>query len=340
MKNLRRYSTERTERPRMFLLLIGIMLLAAVMSLCIGAVPVAPKDVLSAIVSGKADTVAARIILYTRLPRTLAALLAGGALAVSGAVLQTVLCNPLAAPNIIGVNSSAGLAVAVACAVAPMSVAATPLIAFIGALIGVLLVLGLSEMTGASRMTVVLSGVAVSNLFAAAIDAVVTFVPDALNGYSDFKIGGFSDVTMAKIVPAGGGILISLMLILTLSQQMDVLALGPETAQSLGLSVRPIRLLLLVLAAALCGAAISFSGLLGFVGLIVPHMMRRLVGEESLKLTFSCAMGGATLVALCDTLARIIFAPYELPVGIVLSFAGVPFFLWLLLRQRGGRISD
>jgi iron complex transport system permease protein len=182
--------------------------------------------------------------------------------------------------------------------------------------------------------------VAVSNLFAAAIDAVVTFVPDALNGYSDFKIGGFSDVTMAKIVPAGGGILISLMLILTLSQQMDVLALGPETAQSLGLSVRPIRLLLLVLAAALCGAAISFSGLLGFVGLIVPHMMRRLVGEESLKLTFSCAMGGATLVALCDTLARIIFAPYELPVGIVLSFAGVPFFLWLLLRQRGGRISD
>ena len=264
MKNLRRYSTERTERPRMFLLLIGIMLLAAVMSLCIGAVPVAPKDVLSAIVSGKADTVAARIILYTRLPRTLAALLAGGALAVSGAVLQTVLCNPLAAPNIIGVNSSAGLAVAVACAVAPMSAAATPLIAFIGALIGVLLVLGLSEMTGASRMTVVLSGVAVSNLFAAAIDAVVTFVPDALNGYSDFKIGGFSDVTMAKIVPAGGGILISLMLILTLSQQMDVLALGPETAQSLGLSVRPIRLLLLVLAAALCGAAISFSGLLGF----------------------------------------------------------------------------
>ena len=255
-------------------------------------------------------------------------------------MLQTVLCNPLAAPNIIGVNSSAGLAVAVACAVAPMSAAATPLIAFIGALIGVLLVLGLSEMTGASRMTVVLSGVAVSNLFAAAIDAVVTFVPDALNGYSDFKIGGFSDVTMAKIVPAGGGILISLMLILTLSQQMDVLALGPETAQSLGLSVRPIRLLLLVLAAALCGAAISFSGLLGFVGLIVPHMMRRLVGEESLKLTFSCAMGGATLVALCDTLARIIFAPYELPVGIVLSFAGVPFFLWLLLRQRGGRISD
>jgi hypothetical protein len=153
-------------------------------------------------------------------------------------------------------------------------------------------------------------------------------------------IGGFADVTLARLAPAGGIILLSLLLVLTLSQQMDVLALGAETAQSLGLSVRPVRLMLLVLAAALCGAAISFAGLLGFVGLIVPHMMRKLVGEESLKLTLGCAMGGAALVAVCDTLARVVFAPYELPVGIVLSFAGVPFFLWLLLRQRGGRISD
>jgi iron complex transport system permease protein len=331
---------ERLDRHGLAVLLLGITLLAVVLSLCIGSVPIAPGDVLTALVSGKADTVSARIILYTRLPRTLAALLAGSALAVSGAVLQTVLCNPLAAPNIIGVNSSAGLAVAIACAVLPVSAAYTPVIAFVGALVGVLLVLGLSELTGASRMTVVLSGVAVSNLFAAAIDAVVTFVPDALNGYSDFKIGGFADVTLARLAPAGGIILLSLLLVLTLSQQMDVLALGAETAQSLGLSVRPVRLMLLVLAAALCGAAISFAGLLGFVGLIVPHMMRKLVGEESLKLTLGCAMGGAALVAVCDTLARVVFAPYELPVGIVLSFAGVPFFLWLLLRQRGGRISD
>ena len=98
--------------------------------------------------------------------------------------------------------------------------------------------------------------------------------------------------------------------------------------------------LLLTLAAAMCGAAISFSGLLGFVGLIVPHMMRRLVGEESARLNLACAMGGAALVTLCDTLARVLFAPYELPVGIVLSFAGVPFFLWLLLKKRGGRASD
>ena len=328
-------------KPRAVFALLALALAAsAVLSLCVGAAPVAMKDVFSALFGGAQETVGVRIVRYTRLPRTLAALLSGGALAVAGAVIQTVLCNPLAAPNIIGVNASAGLAVTIACAVLPMSAAYTPWIAFAGALAGVLLVLGLSHAAGASRMTTVLSGVALSNLFGAAIDAVVTFVPDALSGYSDFKIGGFADVTMARLAPAAALILVSLALILTLSQQMDVLSLGAQTAQSLGLPVRPVRLLLLTLAAALCGAAISFAGLLGFVGLIVPHMMRRLVGEESLKLNLACALCGAALVTLCDTLARVLFAPYELSVGIVLSFLGVPFFLWLLFKKRGGRAGD
>ncbi|MGN0990873.1 MAG: FecCD family ABC transporter permease [Candidatus Ventricola sp.] len=329
-----------TDSSKVLLLLPVCVLMSAVLSLCVGAVAVAPGDIAQALFLGKTDTVAAKIILYTRLPRTLAALLSGSALAVAGAVIQTVLCNPLAAPNIIGVNASAGLAVTLACALAPMSAVATPVIAFAGALAGVLLVLALSEMTGASRMTTVLSGVAVSNLFSAAIDAVVTLVPDALSGYSDFRIGGFASVTMTRLAPAAALILVSLALVMTLAQQMDILALGTQTAQSLGLAVRSVRLALLVLAAALCGAAISFAGLLGFVGLIVPHMMRRLVGEESQRLMLACAMGGAALVTLCDTLGRVLFAPYELSVGIVLSFAGVPFFLWLLLKKRGGHTGD
>ena len=210
--------------------------------------------------------------------------------------------------------------------------------AFLGALAGILLVLGLAECTSASRITVVLAGVAVSNLFSAGIDAVVTLVPDALNGVSDFRIGGFSGVTMAQLAPAAGLILVSLLLVFSLSQQLDILALGSDTAQSLGLSVRPVRFLLLVLAAALAGAAVSFSGLISFVGLIVPHTMRRLVGEDSLPLLLSSALGGAFFVTLCDLLARELFAPYELPVGILLAFAGAPFFLWLLFRQRGGRV--
>ena len=145
---------------------------------------------------------------------------------------------------------------------------------------------------------------------------------------------------MSRIVPAFWLILIALLLVLSLSHELDILNLGADTAQSLGLPARKLRLLFLVLAAALAGAAVSFSGLLGFVGLIIPHIMRKLVGEENHVLIPACALGGAALVTICDLLARIVVAPYELPVGIVLSLLGGPFFLWLLLRQRGGRTHD
>ena len=333
-----RTSCIRPNKKLFWPVLCALTLGAATLSLWVGSVSLSPTQVLAALTGQDTGSVAARIVLSTRLPRTCAALLAGAALAVSGGVIQTVLSNPLASPGIIGVNSGAGLAVALVCAIAPLAQAWTPLVAFLGALAGILLVLGLAERTGASRITVVLAGVAVSNLFSAGIDAVVTLVPDALNGVSDFRIGGFSGVTMAQLAPAAGLILVSLALVLSLSQQLDILALGSDTAQSLGLSVRPVRFLFLMLAAALAGAAVSFSGLIGFVGLIVPHTMRRLVGEDSLPLLLSSALGGAFFVTLCDLLARVLFAPYELPVGIILAFAGAPFFLWLLFRQRGGRV--
>ena len=278
-----------------------------------------------------------RIMRYIRLPRTCAALLAGSALAAAGAVIQIVLHNPLASPGVIGVNSGAGLMVAVVCAVAPAAQRFTPVIAFTGALLAALLVVGLAQSTGASRMTVVLAGVAISNIFSAGIDAVVTFVPEALGGVSDYRIGGFSAVNMERIAPAAVMIGIGLLVLFTMTRQMDVLALGSETARSLGLAVGPVRFVLLVLAAALSGAAVSFAGLLGFVGLIVPHAMRRFVGEESGPLLASSVLGGACFVTICDLLARVLFAPFELPVGVVLAFAGGPFFLWLLFRQRGGR---
>lgn len=142
---------------------------------------------------------------------------------------------------------------------------------------------------------------------------------------------------MSQLAPAAGMILVSLILVFSLSQQLDILSLGSDVAQSLGLAAKQIRFLLLMLAAALAGAAVSFSGLLSFVGLIVPHTMRRFVGEESFLLLAASALGGAFFVMVCDLLARVLFAPFELPVGIVLAFTGAPFFLWLLFRQKGGR---
>lgn len=336
MSSLQKFSIRKNKG--LFLVMLGILVLAAIFAgLFAGSVKVTPQEVFAALAGTNTDTVSSRIILYSRLPRVCAAVLSGAALAAAGMVIQTVLNNPLASPSIIGVNSSAGFAVAVLCAAAPSAQKYAPFAAFAGALAGVLLVMVLSQKTAAARITVVLAGVAISHLFSAGIDAVVTFVPDALNGVTDFRIGGFSGVTMTQLRPAAWIIGISLFALFSLSGQLDILSLGSDTAKSLGLSVGRMRIVFLVLAAALAGAAVSFSGLLGFVGLIVPHTMRRFVGEESGILLVSCVLGGAFFVTVCDLAARMVFAPFEIPVGIVLAFAGAPFFLWLLFRQRGGR---
>lgn len=321
---------QRNKQRRITALLVGVVLLSAAMSLCLGPVSVPLADVVSVMLGKQTGTVAARIVLYSRLPRTLGCLLTGAALAVAGAVIQSVLANPLAAPNVIGVNTGAGLAVTALSALVPGAAALAPVAAFVGALAGVLVVLLIGERTGASRLTLVLAGIAVSAVFSGAVDLIVTLEPDALSAYADFRIGGFSSVTMGKVGPAAGVIAAGLAGVLLLTPQMDLLALGADTARSLGLRVRPARVLLLT------GAAVSIAGLLGFVGLIVPHGARKAAGGESLPLVTLSALGGAAFVTLCDLLARTLFAPYELPVGVVLSFLGGPFFLWLILRQRGG----
>ena len=316
-------------------LLVALVLAASVASLALGAVPIPPREAL-AVLLGRGGGTQTRIIMLARLPRLCGCLLAGSALAASGVIIQGVLNNPLAAPNIIGVNSGAGLATAICCAAAPRAAHLTPIAAFLGALAGVLLVLFISERAGAARITLVLAGVAISSMFSAGIDGILTFFPDALNGYTDFRIGGVRNLSMARLAPAFWVILIALVLALSLSNELDLLLLGRETAQSLGLPARGIRLVLLMLAAALAGAAVSFAGLLGFVGLLVPHIMRRLLGEDSFPLLLSSALGGGLLLTVCDLASRLIFAPFELPLGVVLSLAGGPFFIWLLLRQRRG----
>jgi iron complex transport system permease protein len=140
-----------------------------------------------------------------------------------------------------------------------------------------------------------------------------------------------------RLIPAGVLICVALAVVFSLGNELDVLALGEETAQSLGMPVKTVRTWLLVLSAMLAGAAVSFAGLLGFIGLIIPHAMRRIVGSESRALLPMCAIGGGAFVTLCDTAARVIFAPFELPVGILLSILGGPFFLTLLLKRKGGR---
>lgn len=322
------------------LLLAGGAAVIAAASLCIGSVPVPPKAVLRALFGAGGQSLEARIVLYSRLPRTCAALLSGAALAAAGAIVQTVLQNPLAAPHIVGINAGAGLAVAACGALFPASAGLRAPAAFLGAVCGVGLVLLFARRVGASRSTLLLAGIAISSLFTAAIDALLTLLPDALPGYADFKVGGLSGVSMGRILPAAWPILLGLAAALSLSGSLDILALGADTARSLGLRVRLVQRVFLALAAVLAGAAISVCGLVGFVGLIIPGAARRLVGEESLPLLAASALGGAGFLTLCDLLARTLFAPYEIPVGILLSFVGVPCFLVLLVRKKGGHAHD
>ncbi len=335
MSSLRTSSVGNKGRAGLIALLAGLLALSGVASLAFGAVSIPPGEVIAALL-GRGSGTTASIVLYARLPRLCGCLLAGAALACAGVIIQGVLNNPLAAPNVIGVNSGAGLATALCCALAPGAVRWTPLAAFLGALMGVLLVLFIAERAGAARITLVLAGVAMSSMFGAGIDAVVTFVPDALSGYTDFRVGGVKNLSMARLAPAFWVILIALLIALSLSNELDLLLLGRETAQSLGLPAKWLRLALLMVAAALAGAAVSFAGLLGFVGLLVPHIMRRLLGEDSFPLLLSSALGGGLLLTVCDLASRLIFAPFELPLGVVLSLTGGPFFIWLLLKQRRG----
>ena len=337
MKSLRSLSAGENKN-RIYAVLAAALLITAALSLCLGAEKI---DVISALRDFAAgeQSAGARIIRYVRLPRTCAGLLAGASLAVSGAVIQAVLSNSLASPGTIGVNAGAGLAVALSSAFLPDAVLFSPLAALAGAFGGTMLVLYIGQSTGASKLTLVLAGVAVSGIFSACIDAVVTFVPDALNAYSDFRIGGLAGVTMPQLLRALIIALPAFAAVLSLHTELDVLMLGSEQAQSLGLNSKKMQVVFLFLASALSGAAVSFSGLIGFVGLIVPHIMRQLLGEESGPLIIGSAMGGAVLLCLCDLLSRLVFAPFERPAGILMALTGGPFFIWLL-RRRGGMQHD
>ena len=312
---------------------------SAVLSLTLGAAGLTLPELLEAIAAGTSTT-AGRIFYLTRLPRTAACLLAGAALAVAGCVIQGVLANPLASPSIIGVNAGAGLAVTICCTLGAVSGWAVAGASFLGAGLAVALVVLLAEKCGASRTTVILGGVAVNAFLNGLRDAVTNLIPNTGLMSADFRVGDFSSVNFTRLIPAGVLIAAALIVVFTLSNELDVMTLGEDTAKGLGMNVKRTRSLLLALAALLAGASVSFAGLLSFVGLIVPHAVRKMAGNESRFLLPLSALAGAAFVTLADLVARLAFAPYELPVGIFMSVLGGPFFLWLLYKRKGGRRDD
>ncbi len=275
------------------------------------------------------------VILYAvRLPRMLGGVLAGAGLALSGTLLQRVTDNPLAAPNILGINAGAGFAVILCLSVIPAYTAVLPFAAFLGAMLVALGILAVSRRVGMDKLTVMLCGVAFGALFGAGISFLSVLDTDALASYADFSVGGLQGVTLKDLCLPAPIILLCLIGALLLSRKLQLFCLGDSLANALGVSVKRIRLVALLLAAASAAAAVSFAGLLGFVGLLVPHICRRLVKNDARREILLSPVAGGILLLSADLTGRLIFSPTEVPVGIFTALLGVPFFLTLLIRRK------
>ncbi|MDR1550451.1 MAG: iron ABC transporter permease [Hungatella sp.] len=326
---------ERNKKARLFILLSAAGLVVSILlGLCLGTSNIRPSDLIVTLTAGEADDFLYRILLTIRLPRVTAALLAGSALSVSGAIIQSVLNNPLASPNIIGVNAGAGLFVLLASAFLPPDPLFLPLSAFSGALLACMLVLAITMTGRLSRVLLVLTGFAVNSIFSAGMNTVMILYPDAYVGAGNFLVGGLSSVTSNVLVYPSAFIIAGFVLAMLCSRGLNILNLGGDSAKALGMNVNACRCACLAIAAILAGAAVSFAGMIGFVGLLVPHGVKLMIGQDNRFVLPASALTGGMFVILCDLLARTLFLPYELPVGILMSFMGGPFFLYLILKNR------
>lgn len=316
-------------------LLFAGMVAAAVLGLRYGSARLSLQQVIEGLFRTDTHAPETQILWVVRLPHVTACLLAGVGLAVSGLLLQTATDNPLAGPNVIGVNAGAGFAMVMTMCFAPMAYSLLPLAAFAGAFACTVLIVGLAGKAGGSRVTVVLAGVAVSTLLSAGISLLKLVDPELSIAYSYFSVGGVSGVSFDALLIPGVIILAVLAAAAVLAGRLNLLCLGDAMAHSLGVRVKALRMGALLLASAGAAAAVSFAGLLGFVGLMVPHISRKLLGSADVRklLPATAALGG-TLVVLADLLGRVLFAPSEIPAGIITALIGAPFFFVLLLQRR------
>ncbi|AEG98367.1 TPA: iron ABC transporter permease [Klebsiella aerogenes] len=332
------YATRRRTRPRLAMLLLTLMLIAgSLIHLGLGARWIAPQTVLQALIEYDPWNFDHRIIVDLRLVRLAAALLTGAALGVAGVLLQTVIRNPLGEPHILGLNAGASLAV-VATSALGLSVgdfpAARPLTAACGAalLFGGVMALASAGRGGATPLRITLCGVAIS-AFASAVTAAILILDEqtllAMRTWLAGDLAGLNWATLqAALVPALSGMGLALLL----APRLNVLALGDKVALGLGVNLVQTRLLGLAAIALLCGAAVAVAGPIGFVGLVVPHVVRRLITQDIRLALPLAAPVGALVLVLADIAARTIVAPQELATGAMTALVGAPLFIFIAAR--------
>jgi len=330
----------------------GVLALAFLFSVGWGAVAIAPGQVLAILAEPMGLDLPwefsrreEAVLLAIRLPRACLGILAGGALAVSGAALQGLFRNPLADPALIGVSTGAALA-AVGVIVLGAGVAASfsstvgpfllPIAAFSGGLLTTLLVYKIANRDGRTDVaTMLLAGVAINAMASAGIGLLVFISTDQqLRDLNFWLLGSLGGVTWAKMLPAAPFIVLAIVALPLLARHLNALLLGDSEALHLGFRVERAKCLIVVLVALATGASVALTGVIGFVGLVVPHLVRLTIGPDHRTLLPASILLGASLMLVADLAARTVVLPAELPIGILTSCVGGPFFLWLLLRRR------
>ncbi|HEU4745722.1 MAG TPA: iron ABC transporter permease [Anaerolineales bacterium] len=322
-----------------FFVTLLVLMIMLIVSLAIGSVFIPPSE-LWRLVNGTSDNETFRTILWNiRLPRTALIALIGAALAASGAAYQGLFRNPLADPYLIGVASGAGLGAIIAMSVewpyTKLGLLAVPMAAFIASLLTVYLVYTFAHIGRTVPTTnLILAGVAISSFAVSTTSFLMLRSSGEVRRAIGWMLGGVSlvgwDVTLALIPYLAIGMTT---LVLT-GYSLNLLQFGDDQATQLGLNVRRAKFIIIVAASLVTAAAVSFAGIIGFVGLIVPHIVRIWWGVDYRRLIPLSILGGASVLLFADVLSRIVLAPQELPVGIVTALAGAPFFLWVLRRAK------
>jgi iron complex transport system permease protein len=297
----------------------------------VGTMDITVADIFETLRGNHEDTVN-KVVWNIRLPRMILGALVGTNLALSGAILQGVMKNPLADPGIIGISSGAGLFGIVILVVFPQWQNLVPIAAFAGAMLAAIIIYSLAWKGGIEPTRIILSGVAVSALFSAGISATLVFYSDRVHGALTFMNGSLTSRSWGEVQTILPYTIAGLILVMLFSNKLNILVLGDDVARGLGLNVELTRLGFTALAALLAASAVCVIGLLGFVGLIVPHSIRLILGNDYRYMFPASALLGSTLVMFSDTFARTILSPTEIPVGIVMAVLGVPFFLYLLRK--------
>ncbi|MBB3183600.1 iron complex transport system permease protein [Halomonas fontilapidosi] len=313
-------------------LLAAAALAALIVAVALGSAAVPLTDSLAVLVGG-GDDMSRTLILELRLPRALAAFATGGLLAVAGALMQVLLRNPLADPYVLGLSGGAAVGALLAM-LAGLGSALVSGSAFVGALTATLLVFGLAHGTGSwTPSRLLLTGVVVASGWGAVITLILSLSPARqLPGMLYWLMG---DLAHARGPGVALGLLVLVcLLVVPLGRSLNVLARGGLQAAALGVPVRRLEWLVYLLASLMTAVAVTTAGSIGFVGLVVPHLLRLVLGNDQRLILPACALAGGTLLVLADTLARTVIAPEQLPVGVITALLGVPVFLFLLHRSR------